>query len=63
MKNLKRALSLGLAMVMLLGMMLVPTGAASVFADAEEIENVEAVAITSGMGLFAGADGKRRDGL
>lgn len=58
MKNLKRALSLGLAMVMLLGMMVVPAGAVGVFADAEEIENVEAVAITSGMGLFAGADGK-----
>ena len=54
MKNMKRALSLVLTMVMLLGMVMIPTGAVSNFADADRIENKEAVAITSGIGLFAG---------
>lgn len=58
MRNLKRALSLVLAIVMLAGMMMIPTNAASTFADADEIVNKEAVAITAGMGLFAGSDGK-----
>ena len=58
MRNLKRALSLVLAMVMLVGMMAINTNAASNFADADEIVNQEAVAITAGMGLFAGSDGK-----
>ena len=56
MRNLKRALSLALASVMLLGMMVVGTSAA--FADADEIVNTEAVEITAGLGLFAGSDGK-----
>lgn len=59
MRNLKRALSLALASVMLLGMMVVGSSAASNFADADEIVNTEAVEITAGLGLFAGTtDGK-----
>ena len=61
MRNLKRALSLAVASVMLLGMMIVGTGAVSVndFGDADQIasENLEAATITTGLGLFAGADG------
>ena len=57
MRNLKRALSLVVASVMLLGMMVVGTSAAS-FSDADEIVNKEAVEITAGLGLFAGSDGK-----
>lgn len=56
MRNLKRALSLALASVMLLGMMVV--GSSAAFADADEIVNTEAVEITAGLGLFAGSDGK-----
>lgn len=58
MKNLKRALSLALAMVMLVGMMVIPTSAVSNFADESEITYTEAVEVTSGIGLFAGSDGK-----
>ena len=56
MRNLKRALSLALASVMLLGMMVV--GSSAAFADADEIVNTEAVEIAAGLGLFAGSDGK-----
>ena len=57
MRNLKRALSLALASVMLLGMMVV--GSSASFVDESKIVNKEAVAITSGLGLFAGTtDGK-----
>ncbi len=56
MRNLKRALSLALASVMLLGMMVV--GSSAAFADDAEIVNKEAVEITAGLGLFAGSDGK-----
>ena len=56
MRNLKRALSLALASVMLLGMMVV--GSSAAFSDADEIVNKEAVEITAGLGLFAGSDGK-----
>ena len=52
MKNLKRALSLTLTSVMLLGMMVVSSGAA--FHDEDKIVNKEAAAITAGLGLFAG---------
>ncbi|MBQ9973404.1 MAG: S-layer homology domain-containing protein, partial [Oscillospiraceae bacterium] len=58
MSKLKKALSLLLAAAMVLGMMLVPTGAASTFADEDQITYPEEVAITAGLGLFAGADGK-----
>ena len=57
MRNIKRAFSMALALVMLMGMMLVPSAAAG-FSDQAEIVNKEAVAITAGLGLFAGADGK-----
>ena len=58
MRNIKRVLSLVLAMVMLLGMVMIPTGAAANFSDSDMIVNKEAVEITSGIGLFAGSDGK-----
>ena len=57
MRNLKRALSLALASVMLLGMMVVGSSAAA-FADEADVVNKEAVTITAGLGLFAGSDGK-----
>ena len=56
MRNIKRALSLVLASVMLLGMMVV--GSSAAFSDADKIVNKEAAAITAGLGLFAGSDGK-----
>ena len=56
MRNLKRALSLALACVMLLGMMVMGTSA-STFNDADSIVNKEAVEIAAGLGLFAGTDG------
>lgn len=58
MRNLKRALSLALASVMLLGMMVIGTSAASNFTDADDIVNTEAAAITGGLGIFAGANGE-----
>ena len=58
MKHMKRALSLVLAMVMLLGMMVIPTGAVSNFTDEAEITYDEAVQVTSGLGLFAGSNGQ-----
>ena len=59
MKKMKRALSLLITAAMLIGMFVVPTGAATNFTDAELIENTEAVQITSGIGLFAGTtDGR-----
>ena len=57
MKNLKRALSLVMAMVMLVGMMVIPTNAVSNFKDEAEISYTEAVEVTSGIGLFAGSNG------
>ena len=57
MKNLKRTLSLALASVMLLGMMVIGTSAAT-FTDADAIVNTEAATITAGLGLFAGSEGK-----
>ena len=57
MRNLKRALSLALASVMLLGMMVIGTSAAT-FTDADAIVNKEAATITAGLGLFAGSEGK-----
>ena len=56
MRNLKRALSLAMACVMLLGMMVMGTSA-STFNDADSIVNKEAVEIAAGLGLFAGTDG------
>ncbi len=57
MKNLKRALGLAMTGVMLLGMMVTGAGASN-FTDADQIRNTQAVAITSGLGLFVGSDGK-----
>ena len=56
MRNLKRALSLALASVMLLGMMVTGAGAVESigFTDADEIVNQEAAAVTSGLGIFDG---------
>ena len=57
MRNLKRVLSLGLAAVMLMGMMVVGAGAASSdFTDADEIKNVEAVDVMVGLGVLEGGD-------
>jgi len=69
MRNLKRAFSLVLALVMMVSMVAIaPVAAAdettttvtSNFTDAAEINSdyMQAVAITGGIGLFAGADGK-----
>ncbi|MBQ3557614.1 MAG: S-layer homology domain-containing protein [Oscillospiraceae bacterium] len=68
MRNLKRAFSLVLALVMVLSVMTIapvaaadetaPATVTSNFTDAAEIKYTEAVAITGGIGLFAGADGK-----
>ncbi|MCI8304727.1 MAG: S-layer homology domain-containing protein [Lawsonibacter sp.] len=53
MRNLKRALSLTLASVMLLGMMVISTGAAS-FNDADEIQNIEAAEVLNTIGVMKG---------
>ena len=55
MKNLKRVLSLGLASVMLLGMMVMGTSAAS-FSDAEDIKNTEAVNLMVALNIIKGKD-------
>ena len=52
MRNLKRVLSLALALVMVLGMMVIGTSAAT-FAE-EEIENVEAVEVMNALGIIKG---------
>ena len=56
MRNLKRALSLALASVMLLGTMVVGSSAKGLddFSDNAEIVNKDAVAVTSAIGLFDG---------
>ena len=59
MRNLKRVLSLALALVMVLGMMVIGTSAAT-FTDAEEITYTEAVDVASAIGVINGypaADG------
>ena len=53
MRNLKRVLSLALALVMVLGMMVITTSAAT-YADAEEITEVEAVEVLSALGIVSG---------
>ena len=55
MRNLKRALSLALASVMLLGMMVVGTSAAS-YADVESTDNVEAIEVLQAIGVMVGDD-------
>ena len=54
MRNLKRALSLALASVMLLGMMVVGTGAS--YADVESTDNVEAIEVMQAIGVMVGDD-------
>ena len=54
MRNLKRALSLALASVMLLGMMVVGTGAS--YNDADSIEHTDAVAVLNAIGVMTGDD-------
>ena len=53
MRNLKRALSLTLASVMLLGMMVVGTSALS-FNDADDISNVTAATVLQELGVMVG---------
>ena len=55
MRNLKRALSLAVASVMLLGMMVVGSGAAS-YTDEADIENVTAVEVLNALGVMVGND-------
>ena len=54
MRNLKRALSLALASVMLLGMMVVGTGAS--YADVDSADNVEAIEVMQAIGVMSGDD-------
>ena len=54
MRNLKRALSLALASVMLLGMMVVGTGAS--YNDQDSIEHTDAVAVLNAIGVMTGDD-------
>ena len=53
MRNLKRALSLTLASVMLLGMMVLGAGAAS-YPDVSESDNVEAIEVLKAVGVMVG---------
>ena len=53
MRNLKRALSLTLASVMLFGMMVVGAGAAS-YPDVSESDNVEAIEVLKAVGVMVG---------
>ena len=55
MRNLKRALSLALASVMLLGMMVVGSGAVS-YNDQDSVSNKEAVEVLAAAGLMTGDD-------
>ena len=55
MRNLKRALSLALASVMLVGMMVVGTSAAS-FSDVDSDHNVEAISVLQALGVMNGYD-------
>lgn len=56
MRNLKRVLSLALACVMVIGMMVMTTGAVD-FDDAAEINYTEAVDVMSALGILEGYDG------
>ncbi len=59
MRNLKRALSLALASVMLLGMMVVGTSAAS-YPDVDENDNVEAIEVLNAVKVMIGDRGNFR---
>ena len=56
MRNLKRALSMALASVMVLGLTVVGAGAAGYqdFTDADEIQHTEAVSMITELGILAG---------
>ena len=56
MRNLKRVLSLALALVMVLGMMVIGTSAAT-FTDAEQITETEAVEVMAALGILKGDNG------
>ena len=56
MRNLKKVLSLSLALVMLLGLMVVGAGAATNYTDADDITKSEAVDVMSAIGVFSGSD-------
>ena len=56
MRNLKRALSLALASVMLLGMMVVGAGAAS-YPDVDDADNVEAIEVLNAVKVMIGDHG------
>ena len=57
MRNLKRTLSLVLAMALVVGMMMVGASAASSdFTDSDEITNTEAVDVMTAIGVFEGTD-------
>ena len=55
MRNLKRALSLTLASVMLLGMMVLGTSAAS-YPDVNDEHNVEAIEVLQAIGVMSGSN-------
>ena len=54
MRNLKRALSLALASVMLMGMMVVGTSAS--YADVSSKNNLEAIEVLKAVGVMTGDD-------
>ena len=56
MRNLKRALSLTLASVMLLGMMVVGSSAAAGYSDVDENDNVEAIEVLQAVEVMVGDD-------
>ena len=58
MRNLKRALSLALAAIMLLGMMVVGASAVSLdeFSDVEDIVNKDAVSLLTILGIINGKE-------
>ena len=56
MRNLKRALSLALASVMLLGMMVVGAGAVS-YPDVDDNDNVEAIDVLNAVEVMIGRQG------
>ena len=60
MRNLKRALSMALAAIMVLGLMVVGASATSYedFTDKDEIKNQEAVNTMVSLGVISGNDGK-----
>ena len=56
MRNLKRALSLTLASVMLLGMMVIGTSAAAGYSDVDAEDNVEAIEVLQAIEVMVGDD-------